>query len=203
VASNIERQKAEKAVKEMGDAARDSRIKLQQVENEAQAVQIKIETSESAMYSGKIHNPKELQDLQAETAALKRRLVALEDDQLESMMAFERSEETLKKASDTMEKVVAEIANQHASLYGEKTRLEKSIERYQAERNGLLGSISQENLKIYEQLRSQRKGVAVSKIEDDACQSCGASLRPAEVQVAKSPGKLAYCSSCGRILFAG
>ncbi len=203
LATNIERQNAENQVKENENFARAARNKLRQIEDEVQTVQAKIETSEAAMYGGKIQNPKELQDLQSETAALKRRLANLEENQLEAMIALEDEDQKLKLSLDALDRVIADLATQQATLHGEKAQLNKIVERLQTERKAIQVSISDENLKLYDRLRGQRKGIAVSRIEDGACQACGASLRPAEVQVAKSPGQLAYCSSCGRILFAG
>jgi len=54
----------------------------------------------------------------------------------------------------------------------------------------------------YESLRQKKKGVAISKVEDQTCSICGATLTPAECQVAKSQNKNIQCPSCGRLLYA-
>jgi predicted nucleic acid-binding Zn-ribbon protein len=52
---------------------------LKHAEAEVGRQKVKIEQSESNLYSGNVKNPKELQDLQNEIAALKRYLITLED----------------------------------------------------------------------------------------------------------------------------
>ncbi len=59
---------------------------LHLAEDETQKQRIKIELTESALYGGKVRNPKELQDLQNESASLKRYLSVLEDRQIETML---------------------------------------------------------------------------------------------------------------------
>jgi uncharacterized protein len=66
-----------------------------------------MQTSEASLYGGKIRNPKELQDLQVEIAALKRRTATLEDEQLEAMLAVEDAETQLTEANKNLNEVKA------------------------------------------------------------------------------------------------
>jgi uncharacterized protein len=180
-----------------------TRRSLTLIEDAVKAVEIKIQFSEASLYGGKIRNPKELQDLQTEITALKRRLSSLEDDQLEAMLAFEDAETQLAEANKNLNDVKAIFASQQASLLGEQSQLLKIAERLQAERNATVQSILPENIELYERLRKQKRGLAVVMIEDGACSGCGSSIRPAERQLARSPSQMLPCSSCGRILYAG
>ena len=65
---------------------------LRSIESEVQTIRIKIQTSEAALYGGRIHNPKELQDIQNEIASLKKRISVLEDNQLTLMQVVEDAE---------------------------------------------------------------------------------------------------------------
>jgi predicted nucleic acid-binding Zn-ribbon protein len=177
--------------------------KLRTAESAVQAQQIKIETADAALYSGKIRIPKELQDLQNDILSLKRRRAALEDEQIEAMLALEKDEENQRLAAQHLLKVQAETANQSASLLGEQTQLLKNQERLNVERQAVLPQIMPENIAIYTRLREQKHGLAVCKVEDNACAGCGSSLRPEEKQAARSPSQLVRCSSCNRFLYAG
>ena len=75
------------------------------------------------------------------------------------------------------------------------------MESFVQEREAALAPIEIPLLSSYEDLRKQKRGVAVSEVEDGACASCGTTLNAALQQNARSQ-KLAYCPSCGRILFA-
>jgi uncharacterized protein len=180
-----------------------ARRSLTSIEDAVQAVQIKTQTSEASLYGGKIRNPKELQDLQVEIAALKRRTASLEDEQLEAMLVVEDAESELTEANKNLTKVKAVFAGQQSSLIGEQSQLTKIAERLQSERNATIQSILPENINLYERLRKQKRGLAVVLIEDDTCSGCGSSIRPAERQLARSPSQMLPCSSCGRILYAG
>jgi uncharacterized protein len=184
-------------------SVQSTRRSLTLIEDAVKAVEIKIQLSEASLYGGKISNPKELQDLQNEITALKRRLASLEDDQLEAMLAFEDAETQLSEANKNLNEVKATFASQQASLLGEQSQLLKIAERLQAERDATVQSILPENIEIYERLRRQKRGLAVVMVEDGTCSGCGSSIRPAERQLARSPSQMLPCSSCGRILYAG
>jgi uncharacterized protein len=196
-------QTAQDLVTSATKSVQSARRALTNIEDTVKAVHIKIQTSEASLYGGKIRNPKELQDLQNEIAALKRRHTSLEDDQLEAMLAYEEAEDVLEEANKRLVAVKADFASQQASLLGEQSQLFKTVERLQAERNATAQSILPDNIQIYERLRKQKRGLAVVLVEDGSCSGCGSSVRPAEIQTARSPAQMLPCSSCGRILYAG
>jgi predicted nucleic acid-binding Zn-ribbon protein len=183
---------------------RQSEVKrLREAENKSYDTRIKIERSESSLYGGKIHNPKELQDLQNEVASLKRMITILEDKELEAMMAVEEAEANLSRANEALKEIQARQSEQNASLIGERSKLSAQIERLEAERKATLPSISAADLTLYEQLRKTRNGVAVVKISSRACAACGTTLTAALIQSVQSTDTLIRCPSCGRILFSG
>jgi|WetSurMetagenome_2_1015567.scaffolds.fasta_scaffold235828_1 uncharacterized protein len=180
-----------------------ARRTLQECEEAVTAVRIKINTSESSLYGGKIRNPKELQDLQTEISALKRRLATLEDEQLEAMVSVEDAEKAQQHEIEELTRAKGIYSSQQASLLGEKSQLLKTEEKLKSFRGAALPSILPENLDLYERLRKQKRGVAVSGMDESTCTACGSSIRPAERQAARAPQSMAFCSSCGRILYAG
>jgi predicted nucleic acid-binding Zn-ribbon protein len=56
-------------------------------------------------------------------------------------------------------------------------------------------------LTIYEKLRRQKGGVAVTGVVDDTCQTCGVMLVYRLIREAEDDTKLSYCESCGRIIY--
>src|SRR5574338_1554039 len=93
-----------------------SRKSLHRAEQESQDQRVKIEQTEATLYGGRVHNPKELQDLQNETAALKRYQGVLEDRQLESMLLVEEAEETLQQAVAAQQEIQAALDHQNQGL---------------------------------------------------------------------------------------
>lgn len=182
---------------------KSARSQLRQIEDAVASRRAKKEQSESILYSGKVKNPKELQDLQSETAALKRAISNLEDQQLEAMLKLDEVEEAYQKAASKMTALQASDTQEKASLRGEQSALSKDQERLLVEREMVAAQVPPETLNRYDQLRLKKRGVAVAAVADGSCRACGASITPAEQQAARSPNQMVYCSSCGRILYAG
>jgi predicted nucleic acid-binding Zn-ribbon protein len=176
---------------------------LKTAEDAVSAVRIKINQSEASLYGGKIHNPKELQGIQTEISSLKKRLAVLEDEQLEAMLAVEEAEAGQTKSQEDLVKTKADVAGQQASLLGEQGQITRTAEKLQTMRAMAAASILPENLQIYERLRKAKRGLAVSKIDDNACTVCGSPVRPAEFQAAHASQQMGYCGTCGRILYSG
>lgn len=174
---------------------------LKAAELDVEGLKIKIEQAESSLYGGGIKNPKELQDLQKDVASLKKHLGTLEERQLEAMLLSEAAGTKLDKSKAYLEIVRARIGNEHKKLIEEQTDLVRQLESLGQEREAALAPIETALLAAYEDLRKQKRGTAVANLEDDACASCGTTINAALQQNARSQ-KLAYCPSCGRILFA-
>jgi predicted nucleic acid-binding Zn-ribbon protein len=187
-----------------GEQKLQSEVKrLRDAQNKSYDVHIKIELSESSLYGGKIQNPKELQDLQNEIAALKRLIITLEDHELEAMEVVEEEEASLTRVKVAMNEIQGKQIEHNALLNGEKTKLLGQIERLESERKATLPPIIPADIALYEQLRKTRNGVAVVKISSRACGACGATLTAALIQTTQSTGQLVRCPMCGRILYPG
>jgi len=180
-----------------------ARKALRQAEDNVSQQRIKIEQADAALYGGKVRNPKELQDLQNDTAALKRYRSVLEDRQLEAMMAEEDAVANSSAAIARLERVRSDTAERNALLLSEKSRLLQEINHTEEERQAASASIEASDLALYEKLRTQRRGIAVSKITNKACSACGSTINAALLDAARSPNQLSRCDVCGRILYLG
>lgn len=176
---------------------------LKQAETEVEKQRIKIEQTEANLYSGNVHNPKELQDLQKDIVSLKKYMETLEERQLEAMLNTDNAQQELDAAKAELERTQVNVKEQNRDLSQENDGLIKDLERLQSERNAALGgNLSATDLAAYDQLRKQRRGIAVAKVSDSACDACGAPLTPAQLQNVRSTSQLINCPTCGRILFA-
>lgn len=182
-------EKARKALKEAEFAVHEQNLKIEQTEN--------------TLYSGRVRNPKELQDLQKDIVLLKKHLGALEERQLEQMINLEGAEAGDTAATSDLNRVQASFAEQSAGWLGQREQLQKNRERLLAERAPALSPVPQETRDFYDRLRQRKKGIAVTSVNDGACSVCGATIRPSEVQAARASLDIAYCSTCGRILYTG
>jgi predicted nucleic acid-binding Zn-ribbon protein len=179
----------------------EARKALKFAEDEVRAQQTKINNNQKILYSGSVTNPKELEDLQNESEALKRYLIVLEDKQLEKMLAFEEAEAEYIKAQAKLEQVREQVAVENSELLKEKKSLLEGIETLENEREHAISTIDHETLSTYSKLRETHRGVAVVEVSDRTCLACGATLSASLAQAVHSPSKITYCDSCGRILY--
>ncbi len=174
-----------------------------QIEHEVESLLSKIKQSETSLYGGKIQNPKELQDLHNEVIALKKYLNSLEDRQLEVMMNLEEMEKDYNNALGELEKTKSQYEEKQKTLREQKQKLIAMIERQEQERLTISAGIPPEHLEIYQQIRTQKNGVAVVRISDNSCSACGSTLSSSALQAVRFSNQITRCHSCGRILYAG
>jgi len=169
---------------------------------EVEKQRIKIQQAEASLYGGAVHIPKELQDLQKDIASLKRHLETLESRELETMAAVELAETELKAAAAELKTLKADRSSRNVDLMNESDGLKKDLENLESERKAVAGNISEDFFTLYNQLRQQRRGIAVATLSDSSCAACGTTLTPSQQQSARSSSQLFNCPTCGRILFA-
>ncbi len=174
---------------------------LSKAEEAVQRQTVKLEHNQAALYGGKVTNPKELQDLQLEAAALKRRIARLEEAQLEAMQTVEKARLRYKKAVRLYRKAQTRQSEQQAGLRGEIVTLKAKKEKLLVAREALAAQLPSDEYRLYEDLRAARKGVAVAAVQNEACNACGATLSTRLLQAVRSPTHLARCPSCRRILY--
>lgn len=176
---------------------------LKQSEAEVEKQAIKIQQTEASLYGGSVHNPKELQDLQLDVASLKKHLGTLEERELEAMLNAEEAEKNLRAAQQRLAGVQARIKDQNRDLASESDVLGRDMERLDSERRATVGNLDESALKTYEQLRRQKRGVAVTTVSEDACSACGTTFTASQQQGARIAAQLFYCPTCGRIIYSG
>ena len=192
---------ATKKVEKAQGEAKILRIRLNQIEDKVEAQRIKRKTTQHSLFSGKIKNPKELQDLQRDSEALKRYIAQLEDEQLEIMIAYETAEENLNKAQQTLDRAKGSAIEENAALLGEQSKLNEELEHLIREKEAVNQSIPQGTQSLYQKLRDKKQGTAVVTVVDGGCGICGQSITPADRQLIRSSTTLVFCPSCGRILY--
>jgi hypothetical protein len=190
---------AQQRLKRAEQKARTWQTKQRDLELEIESLSDKMARSEKRLYSGKVKNPKELSDLQAEIASLKRRRQKLEDTLLEAMINREEAEAERDAAQAHLQDVESNRAVRHADLRAERERLEQRLEEIDRRRESVAPRIEAPTLTSYERIRELKGGQAVARIRDDVCSACGVTVPPS-MEWKLRQGELVYCDTCGRIL---
>ena len=159
----------------------------------------KLSPAEEELYSGRIHNPKELANLQHEVDGLKARRDQLEDKALEIMDQVELATKSIDAIDSELKILEVEWQSQQQQLSANLEQLKTILSNLKDKRQLVTAEIDSQAVKVYHELKKQ-KGTAVAKVEQGICRGCRISLPITELQQARS-GSLVRCSSCGRILF--
>jgi hypothetical protein len=171
-------------------------------EEGAKEKQIKIQQAEASLYGGKVHNPKELQELQADIASLKRHLASVEEQELDAMVNLETAQAAEQSAENDLIQIQSRLGATNGKLLEDQAALSRDLQDLQTERQASVGAVEHVVLRTYETLRQARRGLAIAEVSDNACGACGTTLTAALQQSARHAIELVYCPSCGRILFA-
>lgn len=203
IAQDSELKQAQQDLEKANNDLSEEEKKLHAIEGTVKAQKIKIEQTEAKLYGGKIHNPKELQDLQNESQALNRYLVILEERQLEAMISLEDTEEIQKIAAKEYKKTKSLLESQFSLLNGEKLDLIEQIRHLESDRQIVANMVHTVDLATYDQLRTIRRGIAVAAVIDKSCSACGSTLTAALIQTAQTAPTIVRCPTCSRIIYPG
>lgn len=177
------------------------KILFNSIDNDILSKKIKKNQSESSLYGGTIVNPKELQDLQKEISSLNAYISKAEDELMNKYIDLEKAEKELEDSKENLHKKLSEFESSKSLLNGEKNQLNHLIESLTGKRDSVSSTIEPSIMSSYNALRKAKSGIAVAKLIDESCSSCGTSLTANQCQQARSQAKLFYCPSCGRILY--
>jgi len=177
-----------------------ARTRRRDLELETQTLDAKIALVEERLYSGQVKNPKELTDLQNDSAALRRRRTALDDTLLEAMIALEDAEHSAKQAQDQLAMLQTQWQADQHELMNEQHQLEADIAALTEQRSQKMAEIAPEHLASYQRLRREHAGLAVARVEEGVCNACGEQLSDHMLTKARLSDDLSFCSNCGRIL---
>lgn len=176
--------------------------KLQSLDDKIKSTRIKMQQSEGSLYGGKIQNPKELQDLQTEIAHLKVQISQLEEAEFEQMVQVEEKVTSENEATRQREIIDQRKEEEKIALLEEIESLKQAIARVMPEKEALTTGLDQASMDIYQKLRKTKSGIAVTQVEENTCEKCGAEITQAVWQKARISQELCFCSTCGRIIYA-
>jgi predicted nucleic acid-binding Zn-ribbon protein len=184
-----------------GDLATVSREQTR-LEDEVEMVRRKAETEEARAISGRVTSPKELTSIQEEVASLQRRQAALEDDLLERMERRETLDAELAELSSRRERLTAEQAEVAKARDAALADIDRELEVQRSARKLLEPTVSEELLKLYEQIRARQGGIGAGALVGNTCQGCRTSLSRVDVNALRAlpPERIKRCEHCRRIL---
>ena len=151
------------------------------------------------LYTGIVHNPKELLSLKHEAESLKQRIDNKEEELLEIMGQVEEMETQERSCSQKCSKLTQEWQQKQSNLAQKRAETEKELVSLNKSREEALQQIEPRALRLYQQIKTIREQ-AVVRVQQGQCQGCHMALPIGQGQKAKA-GEIVQCSNCSRILY--
>lgn len=172
------------------------------IEDELASLQDKKSQSETALYSGSVKNPRELQALQEEIDSLKKRESAFEDELLDILAAIEPLDEQMNASSDEVSAAQDALTEAENQLSIQEAEIDVVLADVMGLRDETAARLSESQLQEYESRRRQLGGIAVARLVGNSCGGCHLQLSAVQLdRIRKMPhDELADCDECGRLL---
>lgn len=116
----------------------------------------KLATAEGELYSGRIHNPKELTNLQHEIDGLKTKRKQLEDKALETMDQVELTTKSLANINSDLETMEAGWHSQQKQLSADMEQIKTKLTALKHKRQLLTADIDPQAVDTYQKLKKQK-----------------------------------------------
>jgi uncharacterized protein len=171
-------------------------------EQDVDQVRARADRDQKRLDSGQVASARDLENLQSEIVSLQRRQSDLEEIVLEIMERREEAETRLRDVDsdrETSEKTLAELSSRRDTAYRE---FDGQAELHKAARSGIVSDIPDDLMKLYDKLRQQHQGVAVTALLRGQCQGCHLQLNTVELNEIRAAAKddVIRCEECRRIL---
>ena len=172
-------------------------------ELELKTLQEKKERFERQLYSGTVRNPRELGDLQAEVAMLKREGDRVELRVIELMLELEQQRAQVAEKQAELAALQTELRSVVELFETTGSRLRGEIAELEQRRGGLGARVGAQMLKRYEQIRARQNNLGLVKVTADTCPGCRVAIPTERLKAIKAgvPGET--CDNCGRLLMWG
>jgi predicted nucleic acid-binding Zn-ribbon protein len=194
---------------DLGNQARDARIAVDdltaeqtKVDADVEQVRTRRDRDRSRMDQGLVSNPKDLERMQHEMASLERRIVTLEDEELEVMARLEDAQRTL----DDLTTQLADADQRNGKLEEARDAKYAEIDAELADlalkRGPVAGEVPADLLALYDRLRAAKNGVGAAALRARQCGGCMLTLDNAELGKirAAADDEVLRCEECQRIL---
>ncbi len=193
--ARIERDRRAATLRKVESDQRDLELEVDQRRGQLEAI-------EKKLYSGRVGDAKELNNLNREAGQMRRLISTREDRLLELFEAADQATAERNAAEARLSQLETERSVQEATLGAQRDRLREAIATGGTTREHLREQTSAAVLRTYDNLRRSRGGLAVAEIRQRTCQGCRISLPASEETRARHGDPLVFCQSCGRVLYA-
>lgn len=192
--------KLQEDLEKESEGLKEVKRKQHKIEGELDLLGQKIEKEEERLYGGTISNPKELQAIQEEIASLNKKRDEQETLLLELLEEVESLTDNVNKLASELAEVREEVKIRQITLEKVTKEIEGALAAYVRHRSTVSEGIPADALKLYDQLRSEKQGLAVVSLEGSSCGGCHVELPAQDIDRMFAEEKIWRCPHCRRIV---
>lgn len=160
----------------------------------------RVDAAEAKLYGGAVTSPRELQDLQADVAMLKRQRSHEEDALLAVLEEVDEARNGRDASTAQLESDTASWNEEQRALAAEQEQLRGEVADLEQQRASLIAGIAPAETALYEQVRKLRPGHPVARMHHATCGACLVGVPTRLAQDVRTSSALMRCPNCGRIL---
>ncbi len=160
-----------------------------------------IKTIEDKLYGGRPVNSKETAQWQKKIDDIKKKRETIDEESLTLIYDNEGLVDEIKKLEQDYQLVEEEYKKYYSLYEGQLKDLNSRMEDIESKKKKIMESSAEELLKIYEDTKMNRGGIAIVALQKNFCTGCGMTLSERLLERARSRMTLEYCEHCGRILY--
>lgn len=186
---------------EVGGQARKLSAELTDLELAQKGIDEKLKKIDKQMYGGSVVNPREVENLEKEIAALKRQRDSNDEKILGLWDTVPPAKEAAAKIEAKIGEIQGQIVERKKAAVVEKQKLEAEFARLTQLRPDAARGINPGLMNKYDSIRQRMGGVGMAEVtRKNSCAGCGTVIAERAVQSLKDE-KVVTCESCHRILY--
>jgi predicted nucleic acid-binding Zn-ribbon protein len=170
-------------------------------ELESEVKDIKSQTGKYKRQLNEVKTNKEYTVLLKEIEESEKRVDRLEETFIAEMLLEDDIQKEIKTAGQKHAETQASLTKEKEALSRKKRETEEKARVLGQRREGLLPTITADQVNLYLKIFRKKGGTALSPVKDDFCALCHVRVRPQVLNELLSTRKLILCENCGRILY--
>ena len=178
----------------------DVRIELRRIESDVEVVEKRIaRDSDRVQHTSSV---KDVQALETELTALRKRLFDLEEIEIAVMERLEEGEAAVAAVEAERDSVAAQLVDKERDRDSRLADLNRQLGELGRDRSAIAASISEDLGALYEKRRVTGRGNAAALLRARTCSGCTITLTGSDLETVRaSPvDEVVFCPDCGAIL---
>jgi predicted nucleic acid-binding Zn-ribbon protein len=172
-------------------------LRLRESDRERETHRSRLRLRERELMSGRIRNPTELIQMNAEVEHMKARFAEEEEAELRLMEEGEVAEEALREASARLDDARTRSAGDEPGLRRDLETLESELAAVKAD---TAATWSQVPAPLQAAFLRVRAHPAVAEVDRNQCMECHVTVTTSGMQALRKGEGVVYCENCGRLL---